>query len=282
MKADVRPAAERFRAQPASTGRVSLAAINPDETGRLKRKAAEKSFLGTWSLELASLQDRLWAEKKRSLLVVLQGLDTSGKDGTVKHVMGDMNVQGVRVASFKAPTPEELKHDFLWRIRKQLPEPGEVVVFNRSHYEDVLIARVKGFAPIEEIDKRYAIINRFEAELQRKGTTVVKLMLHISPEEQKARLLARLDDPTKTWKFSPNDLKERSYWNAYQEAYEIALTKCNPDSCPFYIIPADHKWFRNWAVSGILVEVMRKMDPQYPKPHLQFKSIRSALRSGLD
>jgi len=194
--------------------------------------------------------------------------------------MGDMNVQGVQVVSFKQPTPEELKHDFLWRIRQHLPAPGEIVVFNRSHYEDVLIARVKGLAPIEEIEKRYDLINRFEAELAKNGTTVVKFMLHISPEEQKNRLLARLDDPTKRWKFSPNDLKERTLWNAYMEAYEIALTRCNPDGAPFYVVPADHKWFRNWVVSAILVEVMRGMKPKYPKPHLEIKAIEAKLISG--
>ena len=281
MKEDVRPAAERFRAQATINGRVSLAAIDPGETFGLKRKAAEKSFMGDWSLELASLQDRLWAEHKRSVLVILQGLDTSGKDGTVKHVMGDMNVQGVRVASFKAPSPEELKHDFLWRIRKELPLPGEIVVFNRSHYEDVLITRVKGLVPADEIEKRYGVINRFEADLVKKGTTVIKFMLHISPEEQKSRLLARIEDPTKMWKFSPNDLKERTLWNAYQEAYDVALTRCNSDVAPFYIVPANHKWFRNWVVSAILVDILRGMKPAYPKPHLQIKQIKASLVAGL-
>jgi PPK2 family polyphosphate:nucleotide phosphotransferase len=280
MKEDVRPAADRFRARPSITGRVSLAAVDPGDAGGLKRKAAERAFMGEWSLELAGLQDRLWAEQKKSLLVVLQGLDTSGKDGTVKHVMGDMNVQGVRVVSFKQPTAAELKHDFLWRIRQHLPAPGEIVVFNRSHYEDVLIARVKGLAPVEEIEKRYDLINKFEGELARGGTTVVKFMLHISPEEQKDRLLARLDDPTKRWKFSPNDLKERTLWNAYQEAYEIALTRCNQDVAPWYVVPADHKWFRNWVVSAILVEVMRGMRPRYPTPRLDLKALKTKLRTG--
>ena len=280
MKEDQRPAAERFRARPTITGRVSLAAVSPDETGGLKRKAAERAFEGPWSLELSGLQDRLWAEHKQSLLIVLQGMDTSGKDGTIKHVMGDMNVQGVQVVAFKQPTPEEQKHDFLWRVRKHLPGPGEIVVFNRSHYEDVLVARVKGLAPIETIEKRYDQINAFEAQLARSGTRVVKFMLHISPEEQKERLLARLDDPTKRWKFSPNDLRERTLWNAYMEAYEIALTRCNPDATPWYIVPADHKWFRNWVVSAILVEVLNSMKPKYPNPRLDIKSLKAKLLSG--
>ncbi|MFN2463319.1 MAG: PPK2 family polyphosphate kinase [Candidatus Dormibacteria bacterium] len=277
-KEEVKPALERFRARPSVTGRVSMAEVDPGRTDGLKRKRAEKQFLGDWSLELAGLQDRLWAENKQSMLVILQGLDTSGKDGTVKHVMGDMNVQGVRVASFKQPTAEELKHDFLWRIRKQLPAPGEIVVFNRSHYEDVLITRAKGLIPVEEIDKRYKQINDFEARLVKDGTKVVKFMLHISPAEQRDRLLARLDDPTKTWKFSPNDLKERTRWNAYMEAYEIALTNCNTDVAPWYVIPADHKWYRNWVVSALMVEIMRSMKPAYPRPRLNTRALKAQLR----
>ncbi|GAC1332100.1 MAG: polyphosphate--nucleotide phosphotransferase [Candidatus Dormibacteria bacterium] len=280
LKEAQKPPLERFRARPSSTGRVSLATIDPGDTEGLKRSKAEKHFLGPWSLELAGLQDRLWAQHSTSLLIILQGLDTSGKDGTVKHVMGDMNVQGVRVVSFKQPTAEELKHDFLWRVRKQLPAPGEIVVFNRSHYEDVLVTRAKGLVPLPEIDKRYDLINAFEAEVAKQGTTVVKFMLHISPEEQRDRLLARLDDPNKRWKFSPNDLKERTRWNLYMEAYEIALTQCNPDSAPWFVIPGDHKWFRNWVVSALLVEIMRAMKPAYPQPRLNTREIKAQLRSG--
>lgn len=280
-KEEIKPPRERFRARPSITGRVSLAEVSPDKTDGLNRKKAEKQFMGEWSLELATLQDKLWAQQKKSLLIILQGLDTSGKDGTVKHVMGDMNVQGVRVVSFKQPTAEELKHDFLWRIRKHLPAPGEIVVFNRSHYEDVLVTRAKGLVPIEEIDKRYALINDFEAELVKSGTTVVKFMLHISPQEQRDRLLARLDDPTKRWKFSTNDLRERTRWNAYMEAYEIALTKCDTNIAPWYVIPADHKWFRNWVVSALLVEVMRAMKPAYPQPRLNTRALKKELVSGL-
>lgn len=273
-------ARDEFRVHPSFTGRVNLAEVDPGKTNGLSRKKALKAVEGDWSTELGILQEKLWAEKKKSMLVVLQGLDTSGKDGTVKHVMSDMNVQGVRVVAFKQPTPEEQRHDFLWRVKKQLPEPGEIVVFNRSHYEDVLVTRAKALVPIETIDKRYEIINRFEAGLVRAGTTVVKIMLHISPEEQRQRFLDRLDDPTKQWKFSPADLKERTRWNVYMEAYEIALTKCNPDVAPWFVVPSDNKWYRNWVISRIMLETMRGMKLAYPDPHLNVRAIRKQILSG--
>ena len=284
MKSDKKKAAksarDEFRAHPSFTGRVNLAEVDPGKTDGLSRKKALKAVEGDWSTELGILQEKLWAEKKKSMLVVLQGLDTSGKDGTVKHVMSDMNVQGVRVVAFKQPTPEEQRHDFLWRVKKQLPEPGEIVVFNRSHYEDVLVTRAKALVPIEIIDKRYEMINRFEAGLVRAGTTVIKIMLHISPEEQRQRFLDRLDDPTKQWKFSPADLKERTRWNVYMEAYEIALTKCNPDVAPWFVVPSDNKWYRNWVISRVMLETMRGMKLAYPDPHLNVRVIRKQILSG--
>jgi PPK2 family polyphosphate:nucleotide phosphotransferase len=277
----MRSAREEFRARPTFTGRVNLADIDPGSTGGIKKRPALKLVEGDWSLELATLQEKLWAEKKQSTLIVLQGLDTSGKDGTVKHVMSDMNVQGVRVVSFKQPTPQEQRHDFLWRIKQHLPAPSEIVVFNRSHYEDVLVTRAKELTTPAIIEKRYGAINRFEAELAKAGTTVVKFMLHISADEQKRRFLERLTNPDKRWKFSPDDLKERTRWNVYQEAYEIALTRCNPDTSPWYVVPSNHKWFRNWVVSAILLETMRELRPAYPVPRLPVKALIKQLESGL-
>jgi len=276
----MKPARQAFRANPSLTGRVNLAEVNAADTQGVKKKPALSAIEGDWSTELGTLQEKLWAQHKKSILIVLQGLDTSGKDGTIKHVMSDMNVQGVRVVAFKQPTAEEQRHDFLWRIKQHLPAAGEIAVFNRSHYEDVLVARARGLAPLEVIEKRYEVINRFEAELARKGTTVVKFMLHISPEEQRRRFLARVEDPTKRWKFSPNDLKERTRWNIYMEGYEIALTRCNPDSAPWFVIPSDRKWFRNWAVSRVMLETLNAIKPAYPNPRLDLRAIKKRILSG--
>ncbi len=277
---DADNARQEFRARPSFTGRVNLAEVDPAETNGIGKKQALKAVEGDWSTELGRLQEKLWAGQKRSLLVVLQGLDTSGKDGTIKHVMSDMNVQGVRVVSFKQPTAEERRHDFLWRIKRHLPAPGEVVVFNRSHYEDVLVARAHALAPMDTIDRRYAVINRFEAALVKGGTTVVKVMLHISPEEQRQRFLDRLSDPTKRWKFSPADLQERTRWNVYMEAYEVALTKCNADVAPWFVVPSDHKWYRNWVISRLLLETMRGMKLAYPNPHLDVRALKKQILAG--
>jgi PPK2 family polyphosphate:nucleotide phosphotransferase len=279
-KIEKKPAREVFRARPSFTGRVSLASVDAGDSRGVDKRKAFELVEGKWSTELAEWQEKLWAEKKKSILIVLQGLDTSGKDGTVKHVMSDMNVQGVRVVSFKQPTPEEQKHDFLWRIKAHVPQPGEIVVFNRSHYEDVLVARVKGLATPDVIEKRYDMINRFEADLAKSGTTVLKFMLHISAEEQKQRFIERLRRPDKRWKFSPNDLTERTLWNVYQEAYEIALTRCNPDSAPWFVVPSDRKWFRNWVISKISLETFRELAPAYPKPRLNVRALVKRLESG--
>jgi PPK2 family polyphosphate:nucleotide phosphotransferase len=252
------------------SGPVDLTAIptdgTPDFSGKKKAGRRELAEMGD---ELEELQERLFAEGKgegrRRILLVLQGMDTSGKGGTLKHTVGLMDPQGVRITSFKAPTDEEKAHDFLWRIRNALPRPGYVGVFDRSHYEDVLIVRVRELAPAEEIEARYDVINEFERELVDGGTTVLKCMLHISAEEQKKRLLARLDDPTKHWKFNPGDVDERERWSAYREAYELALERTNTGHAPWHVIPADHKWYRDLAIARLLLAALRGMDPQWPE-----------------
>lgn len=215
---------------------------------------------------LFALQERLWAEGKQSLLVVLQAMDTGGKDGTIRHVFRGLNPAGVRVASFKAPTAEELRHDFLWRVHRQAPAAGEVVIFNRSQYEDVLIVRVHESVPEKVWRPRYDAIVDFERHLAEAGTTIVKFWLHISPDEQRNRLQARLDDPDKRWKFNPVDLDERKLWPRYQQAAEEMLWRTSTDDAPWYVVPADHKWYRNWVVSHVLIETLGAMDPRYPDP----------------
>jgi len=200
-----------------------------------------------------------------SVLLVLQGMDTAGKGGVIKHVIGMVDPQGVTIRAFKAPTPEERAHDFLWRIRNALPAPGMIGIFDRSHYEDVLIQRVEAMAPAEEIEARYGLINDFEKELADSGTRVVKCFLNISKPVQKKRLMARLDDPSKYWKYNPGDLAVRSKWADYMVAYGLALTRCNQDYAPWYVIPSDHKWYRNWAIAQILLETLQSMDLTWPK-----------------
>ena len=265
-----------LRARPAR-GRVALANIDPADTHGISDKKATAGSL-KYAAELLVLQERLYAESKRSVLIVLQGLDTSGKDGTIGHVMTGMNPEGVNVHSFKKPTALERRHHFLWRIKRELPSPGYITIFNRSHYEDVLIARVHHLASPAVIERRYGEINRFEASLARHGTTVVKFFLHISKREQRRRLLERLDTPDKHWKFNPNDLKERGLWGDYQEAFAIAIGRCSTAAAPWYVIPADDKIYRNWAVSRILLETLRKMDPKVPMPALDIKALKRELK----
>ncbi|HWJ82742.1 MAG TPA: PPK2 family polyphosphate kinase [Nocardioides sp.] len=254
----------------APDGPVDLTAIRTDGSPGFKgnSKQAGEQALIDMAPGLADLQERLFAHGRvgghRSLLLVLQGMDTSGKGGTSRWTVGLMDPQGVKITSFKAPTPAELEHDFLWRIRRALPAPGYVGVFDRSHYEDVLIARVHALAPPEEIERRYAAINAFEADLVENGTTIVKCMLHISPEEQRRRLLARLEDPTKYWKYNPGDLDERALWPAYQEAYEIAIERTHTDVAPWHIIPADQKWYRNLAIARLLEQALDGMGLGWP------------------
>jgi PPK2 family polyphosphate:nucleotide phosphotransferase len=213
---------------------------------------------------LFGLQDRFTAEGKRGLLVVLQGIDTSGKDGTIRHVFGGLSPSATRVASFGVPTPIEAAHDFLWRIHLQVPKAGEVVIFNRSHYEDVLVARVHKLVPPRAWKARYAHINAFEALLHACGTTVVKFMLHISQGEQQERFSDRLSDPTKLWKFKEADRVESRHWDEYQKAFTDMLEKTSTEQAPWHVVPADHKWYRNWAVTEALVDVLEKLDPRYP------------------
>jgi PPK2 family polyphosphate:nucleotide phosphotransferase len=213
---------------------------------------------------LTDLQDRLWAEGKRAVLVVLQGIDAAGKDGTIKKVMTAFNPQGCPVTSFKVPSSEELAHDYLWRVHKAVPRRGEIGIFNRSHYEEVLIVRVHGLVPRSVWRSRYDEINAFEAHLAANGTTIVKFFLSISKDEQRERFQARYDDPTKRWKFSMGDLDERERWDDYQAAFDDALSKTSTDVAPWYVIPADRKWFRNLAVATILADTMAGLKPRYP------------------
>jgi PPK2 family polyphosphate:nucleotide phosphotransferase len=252
---------ELLRVDPGST--VNLDDWDPDETfGRSKDDAADD--MAKDLDRLASLQERLYAESKRGLLIVLQGIDAAGKDGTVKHVMSGFNPAGVFVASFKVPNATEAAHDYLWRIHQQAPPKGGVAIFNRSHYEEVLVVRVHGFAPEEAWRRHYDQINAFERLLTDEGTLVVKIFLHISPEEQLQRFQDRIDDPTKRWKFKSGDLEERKLWDQYIAAFEEALSRCSTKSAPWYVVPANRKWFRNLAVAQIVADVLDDANPQYP------------------
>lgn len=220
---------------------------------------------------LEPLQEALYAQAaggsndvRQRVLLVLQGMDTSGKGGVIEHVIGQVNPQGMAIHSFKSPTDEELAHHYLWRIRRGLPAPGQIGIFDRSHYEDVLIARVRRLVPKAVWEKRYAEINRFEARLADDGVRIIKCFLHISPEEQLERLRARLQDPSKYWKFNPGDVKERSRWTDYTRAYETVLERTNTDPAPWYVIPSDLKWYRNWAIGRLLLETLTDLDPQFP------------------
>jgi PPK2 family polyphosphate:nucleotide phosphotransferase len=263
-------------------GPVDLSALDTRATpGFDGDKAAGKAELAALGPRLSDLQERLYAEGvrggARSLLLVLQGMDTSGKGGVVRHVIGEVDPQGCEIASFKAPTREELAHDFLWRIRRRLPGPGRLGVFDRSHYEDVLVVRVHNLVPRSTWSRRYATINRFEARLAERDLRVVKVFLHISREEQRQRLLARLDDPTKHWKFNPRDVDERAGWGQYREAYEAALERCNSDLAPWYRVPADRKWYRDWAVAWLLVEQLEDMKLTWPKADFDVEEQRARL-----
>lgn len=257
-----------------------MESVDPSATPGLKggKKKAQRDIEHGEDI-LFELHERLYAERKRSLLVVLQGMDTAGKDGTVTHVMRNFNPQGVLITSFKAPTPQEKKHGFLWRIRKRLPDPGYIGIFNRSHYEDVLIARVHDLAPRQVIDRRYGQINALESELVRTGTTVVKLCLDISYAEQRKRLIDRLEDPDKHWKFNEHDIDERGYWDDYMSAYGLAVTRCSTEDAPWYVIPANDKLYRNWAITKILVETLQEMNPKYPRPKLDIPRLLKRLKA---
>jgi PPK2 family polyphosphate:nucleotide phosphotransferase len=247
----------------------SLAEVDSSSTPGLDgSKSGGEALLEKGRAELADLQERLWAESRfggtRSVLLVLQAMDTAGKGGIVQHVVGGVDPQGVKVYGFKKPTKEELSHDFLWRVRNQLPAPGLLGVFDRSHYEDVLIARVRNLAEPSVIEQRYGLINEFEKQVVDSGTTIVKVMLHISPEEQKSRLAARLADPQKHWKFNPGDLDERALWPQYQEAYQAAFEKTSTSDAPWFVIPADRKWYARVAVQHLLLDALRGLHLTWP------------------
>jgi PPK2 family polyphosphate:nucleotide phosphotransferase len=265
-----------LRARPAD-GVFALAGIDPRSTPGVKSRKRAEADLASDAERLASLQERLYAERDRSFLLVLQGMDTSGKDGVVKHVVAAMNPVGTEVTSFRAPTEAEARHPFLWRVRRRLPVAGQVGIFNRSHYEDVGIVRVHGLVPPETVERRYAEINRFEQRVAGSGTTVVKCWLHISYDEQRERLLARLDDPAKRWKFNETDIAERAHWAEYMAAYETAIARCTTDAAPWYVVPADRKWYRNWAVARLLVETLDAMGPRYPEPPLDVPALKKRL-----
>jgi PPK2 family polyphosphate:nucleotide phosphotransferase len=262
----------RFRVIPGR--RVQISDYDPSDTRLMPdKKEAEKAIKKDIE-RLDELQERLYAEHNRSLLIILQGMDASGKDGTVKHVMTGLNPRTCTVVSFKVPAGEELNHDFLWRIERAMPQKGYMGVFNRSQYEDVLAARIHKLVPREVWKERYDQINRFEELKTELGISMLKFFLHISKDEQKKRLEDRLASPRKNWKFSQADLKERELWDDYQDAYEDALSKCSTKWAPWYIIPADYKWYRNWMVARTIVEKLESMDPKYPAPQTDLSQIR--------
>ncbi|MGN6483600.1 MAG: polyphosphate kinase 2 family protein [Thermomicrobiales bacterium] len=252
-----------FRIKPGSS--VNLAKLETKQSGSFASSEDSHSELRFHRERIIALQERLWAEHKQSLLVILQATDTGGKDGTVRHVFEGVNPQGVVVTSFKQPTPDELDHDYLWRIHQHTPAKGEIAIFNRSQYEDVLVVRVHDLVPKRVWEKRYDQINDFEERLVETGTTIVKIFLHISKEEQKERLEARLDDPDKRWKFNLGDLTDREKWDDFQKAYQDMLERCSTNFAPWYVVPADRKWYRNVVVAAIVADTLEKMDPQFPK-----------------
>ncbi|MCW2753237.1 MAG: phosphate--nucleotide phosphotransferase [Marmoricola sp.] len=263
-------------------GPVDLASIDTGGKPGFKgsKKDAEKA-LPALGPEVADLQEKLFAAgytgSDKRLLIVLQGMDTSGKGGIVRHAVGLLDPGGLRLKSFKKPTAEELAHDFLWRIERELPGPGEIAIFDRSHYEDVLVGKVLELADPAEIERRYDAINAFEKRVADAGAVIIKCMLHMSRDEQRARLLARLDEPSKQWKFMPEDIDARALWNQYQAAYEIALERCNTEAAPWYVIPSDRKWYRNWAIGELLREALQRMDLDWPTPSYDVDEQRARL-----
>ena len=256
---------KQFLVKPGTT--IKLSDWNPNDTGKFKGGKKEGlAELEKLNAKLESLQELLYAEDKHKVLIVLQAMDTGGKDGVIRRVFDGVNPSGVRVVSFKAPTAEELAHDFLWRIRKGVPNAGEMVIFNRSQYEDVLVVRVHNLVPPEVWGARFDQINAFERELADNGTTILKFFLHIDLDEQKERLQARLDDPTKRWKFRLGDLAERKRWHEYMQAYEDVLSKTSTEHAPWHIVPANRKWFRDLLISTVLVQTLERLKMKYPEP----------------
>jgi PPK2 family polyphosphate:nucleotide phosphotransferase len=265
----------RLRVDPKS---FSIAGLDPDSTPGLpgdkqQERAKAEAELAEDVARVATLQEALYAQNRHSVLVVLQGMDTSGKDGVLRHVFSGINPQGCHVTSFKKPSEAEADRDFLWRVHNAIPAKGEIGVFNRSHYEDVLIVRVHKFVPEGVWAKRYDTINEFERYLSENHVTILKFMLHISKDEQKRRLQARLDDPSKRWKFNPQDVAERTHWNAYMDAYQDALARCSTPWAPWHAIPANKKWYRNWAIAKILRATLESLDPKPPRASFDPKSI---------
>ena len=264
---------KRFRVKPG--GKFRLSDQDAGFTDKLESEEEAKAELEHYQHRLRELQDLLYVNQHHSLLVVLQALDTGGKDGTINHVLGAMNPQGCRVAHFRQPSEEERAHDFLWRAHKAAPEHGEVVIFNRSHYEDVLVVRVHDLVPKQVWSHRYKRINAFEKELTQNQTLVLKFFLHISKREQLKRLKARIDDPAKHWKLNEGDYADRERWDDFAKAYHDALKKCSTAHAPWYVIPADHKWFRNLAVARIVVEHLEDLKLGYPTPTADMQKIRA-------
>jgi PPK2 family polyphosphate:nucleotide phosphotransferase len=263
---------KKFLVAPGS--RIRLKDFDPQFTDKHEDKHSALPKIAKLQQRMDELQFRLYAEQKRSLLICLQAPDAGGKDGVVRHVIASMNSQSCRVASFKQPTAEELGHNFLWRVEHQTPKRGEVVIFNRSHYEDVLIVRVHDLVPKKVWSQRYSLINDFERRLVAEGTHILKFFLHISKEEQLERFEQRLEDPLRQWKISEADYSERKYWDHYSDAYEDALSKCSTEDAPWFVIPSDHKWFRSLAISQIIVETMEGLDIKLPEPTVNIADIR--------
>ena len=265
-------------------GPVDLTTYDPDGTpGFDGDKALGKKQTAELEPELLELQTKLAADGytggSRAVLLVLQGMDTSGKGGVLKHAVGLFNPGGVRVRSFGPPTDEELAHDFLWRVERAVPKPGFIGIFDRSHYEDVLIGKVRKLAPAKEIERRYGAINDFEQQLVDNGVTLVKCMLHISADEQRDRLLARLDNPKKIWKFKPEDVDERALWPQYQEAYETMLERCNTPAAPWHVVPSDRKWYRTLAIATLLRDTLRELKLDWPDPDFDIEEQKRRLRA---
>lgn len=252
--------------------KIRLSKINPDDTGRITKDKALDRFVELRE-KVSLLQERLYAEHKRSLLIVFQALDTGGKDGAIKNLCSGLNPAGIRISAFKVPTQPELDHDYLWRVHKVTPDKGMIGIWNRSHYEDVLVTRVHKLIEKKVWKARYDQINSFEQILTENGTTIVKFMLHISKDEQKRRLQARLGTAEKQWKFNLADLKERTLWDDYEKAYEDAINCCSTDHAPWYIVPANHKWARNLGVVEVVLRTLKKMDPRFPKLSFNPKTV---------
>lgn len=261
----------KFRVKPESV--VKLDKIDAGFKDKHETQESALDEMNKYTQQLRELQYLMYAENKRSLLIILQAMDAGGKDGTINHFLGNMNPQGARVYGFKVPSSEEAAHDFLWRIHHAAPPRGQVAIFNRSHYEDVLITRVHELVPKKVWSKRYGLINEFEKNLADNNTHILKFYLHISEDEQLRRFKQRIDDPARHWKISEFDYKEREYWDQYREAFEAALSKCSTTYAPWYIIPANHKWFRNLAISQIVVETLKSLKMEFPQPTVDIKEI---------